>query len=273
MDKDDKSIQQLLTVMSLLRDPDKGCPWDIKQTFKSIAPHTLEEVYEVIDCIERDDYGHLSDELGDLLFQVVFYAQMATEAGLFTFDDICQSISRKLLNRHPHVFPDATIESFGKANDLTPEQVERNWENIKKQERQDKQEDDPGLLDDVPRSLPALLRARKLQGRAATGGFDWDDMAGIVDKVKEEMQELEAAMASADAQHIEEEFGDLMFSMVNLARHLRINPESSLRAANSKFSTRFKLMEKYLREAGLDMQKLSLEELERYWQQAKQELS
>jgi len=273
MEKDDNSIQELLTVMSLLRDPEKGCPWDIKQSFRSIAPHTLEEVYEVIDCIEREDYGHLSDELGDLLFQVVFYAQMAKEAGLFTFDDICQAISRKLLSRHPHVFPDASIESFGKANDLTPEQVERNWENIKKQERHAKQEEEPGLLDDVPRALPALQRARKLQGRAATGGFDWDDVTGVIAKVKEEMQELEAAMASKDTRHIEEEFGDLMFSMVNLGRHLRINPESSLRAANSKFSTRFKVMEKHLREAGLDMQKLTLDELETYWQQAKRELS
>ena len=273
MKNKDNGLEQLLRIMALLRDPEQGCPWDLKQTFQSIAPHTLEEVYEVIDCIEREDYGHLTDELGDLLFQVVFYAQMGTEAGLFTFQDICRSISEKLLTRHPHVFPDASIESFGKVSELSPEQVESNWEKIKQRERQQKQEGEPGLLEDVPQALPALLHAKKLQGRAATGGFDWDKPAEVLSKVKEEVQELEQAMINEDEQHIAEEFGDLLFTMVNLGRHLRVNPESSLRAANTKFRLRFTLMEKNIREAGRSMQELSLPELEEYWQKAKRELA
>jgi ATP diphosphatase len=273
MSNKEEGITRLLKIMSLLRDPEKGCAWDLKQTFQSIAPHTLEEVYEVIDCIEREDYQHLRDELGDLLFQVVFYAQMGREARLFDFEDICQSISEKLLTRHPHVFPDASIESFGKANALSPEQVESNWEKIKQAERQHKQSEEPGLLDDVPQALPAMLRARKLQGRAATGGFDWDNRSAVLDKLKEELQELEQAMASEDARHIDEEFGDLLFSMVNLSRHLKLNPESSLRAANQKFTTRFALMEKTIREDGLLLQDLDLSKLEEYWQKAKRELA
>lgn len=269
----DSGIEELLKIMSLLRDPEKGCPWDLKQSFQSIAPHTLEEVYEVIDCIEREDYGHLTSELGDLLFQVVFYAQMGSEAGLFTFQDICRSISEKLLTRHPHVFPDASIESFGKVSELSPEQVESNWEKIKQRERQHKQGQEPGLLDDVPQALPALLQAKKLQGRAATGGFDWDKPADVFSKLKEEVQELEQAMASEDEQHIAEEFGDLLFTMVNLGRHLRVNPENSLRAANIKFKLRFSLMEKSIRETGRSLQELSLSELEEYWQKVKRELA
>tara|TARA_R110000772_G_scaffold140286_6_gene249483 strand:+ start:8514 stop:9326 length:813 start_codon:yes stop_codon:yes gene_type:complete len=267
------NIENLLQIMALLRDPDSGCPWDIKQTFSTIAPHTLEEVYEVLDCIEQGDYQHLPEELGDLLFQIVFYAQMASEEGLFSFKDICDSITSKLLIRHPHVFPDATIDSFGKHSKLTAEQVEANWESIKQRQRQQLSTENISLLDDVPQALPALLRARKLQGRAAIGGFDWHELESVLAKVKEEIAELEEALAARDESHIEEEFGDLLFSMVNLSRHLKLNPESSLRQANSKFTQRFKLMENMLREQEQDMQALSLDELESYWQQAKKKLA
>lgn len=268
------SIEPLLKIMALLRDPEFGCPWDIKQTFNTIAPHTLEEVYEVLDCIEQGDYQHLPEELGDLLFQVIFYAQMASEAGLFSFDEICESIINKLLIRHPHVFPDATIDSFGSQNKLTPEQVEVNWEKIKQIERKKHGDSESlSLLNDVPRALPALLRARKLQGRAASGGFDWHELGSVLAKVKEEIDELEEAIAAKNQAHIEEEFGDLLFSMVNLSRHLKLNPESSLRQANSKFTHRFELVEQMLKEQEQDMQALSLDELETYWQQAKMKLA
>ncbi|MAM70754.1 MAG: nucleoside triphosphate pyrophosphohydrolase [Gammaproteobacteria bacterium] len=274
MNKADTAMQELLKVMALLRDKDKGCPWDIKQDFQSIAPHTLEEVYEVIDCIEREDYQHLPEELGDLLFQVVFYTQMASEVGMFSFEDVCKAITRKLLTRHPHVFPDASIDSFGRQSDLSPEQVEARWEEIKQQERLQKgQKAESSLLEDVPQALPALLRARKLQGRAASGGFDWDQTDDVVAKLKEEVAELEAALQEDDRKHIEEEFGDMLFSMVNLARHLKLNPESSLRAANSKFSARFRCMEKLIEEDRQDLQSMNLQEMEKYWQKAKHKLS
>lgn len=269
-------INTLLKIMALLRDREHGCPWDIKQTFTTIAPHTLEEVYEVIDCIEQADFRHLPEELGDLLFQVVFYAQMGSEAGLFSFEDICESITNKLLIRHPHVFPDSTVESFGQQSRLTPEQVEANWEKIKQAEKLKLNENGAAsvsLLNDVPQALPALLRARKLQGRAASGGFDWQDVGSVLAKVKEEVAELEEAMAANDQKHIEEEFGDLLFSVVNLSRHLKLNPESSLRQANNKFTQRFVLLEKMLKEQAQEMQELSLDELEAYWQRAKVELS
>ena len=254
MDASKEKIAELLEIMSLLRDKDYGCAWDLKQTFKTIAPHTLEECYEVIECIEQGDIEHLPEELGDLLFQVVFYAQMAREEGLFSFEDICDSITNKLLTRHPHVFPDATIESFGKQNRLSPEQVEANWEKIKQKEREaqtDSNQDSSearktSLLDDVPMALPALLRSRKLQSRAAIDGFDWRESSSVIKKIYEELVELEEAMANNNDAHIEEEFGDLLFSIVNLSRHLRINPETSLRSANNKFSQRFKLVEAML---------------------------
>ena len=262
----------------MLRHKDHGCAWDLKQTFKSIAPHTLEECYEVIDCIEQDDIQHLPEELGDLLFQVVFYAQIADEEGLFQFDDICESILKKLLTRHPHVFPDATAESFGKENNLSPEQVEESWEKIKQKDREDLIRikggtRKPSLLDDIPRALPALLRAKKLQSRAAIGGFDWKQASGVIKKIYEEMEELKEAMEAEDQDHIEEEFGDLLFSVVNLSRHLKLNPESSLRYANDKFSRRFMLIEKMLIEEKLEMKNLALYELEVYWHLAKKKIA
>jgi len=278
MESNSAKITELLKVMSLLRDKENGCAWDLKQTFKSIAPHTLEECYEVIECIEHEDFQHLPEELGDLLFQVVFYAQMASEEGLFTFADICDSITNKLLTRHPHVFPDATIASFGKQNNLSPEQVEEKWEEIKQKEREkDKQkqssDDMPSLLDDVPQALSALLRAKKIQNRAATGGFDWAEAKSVIKKIYEEIEELEEAITAKDQAHIEEEFGDLLFSIVNLSRHLKLNPESSLRSANNKFSQRFRLIESMLHEQKLEMKNLTINELETYWVLAKQELA
>ncbi len=274
MDNSSKKITELLEVMSLLRDKDHGCAWDLKQTFKSIAPHTLEECYEVLECIEQDDFQHLPEELGDLLFQVVFYAQMGSEESLFSFDDICDAIIHKLLTRHPHVFPDATIESFGKENNLTPEQVEANWEKIKQEERQNHSvQNNPSLLDDIPKALPALLRAKKMQSRAGTGGFDWKDPKTVIAKIHEEIEELEEAMQANDQMHIEEEFGDLLFSVVNLSRHLKLNPESSLRSANSKFSRRFKSVEAMLKEKKLEMVDLTIDELEPYWVLAKKKLA
>jgi ATP diphosphatase len=274
MESSSEKITELLKVMSLLRDKEHGCAWDVKQSFRSIAPHTLEECYEVIDCIEQEDYQHLPEELGDLLFQVVFYAQMAKEENLFNFDDICSEIINKLLTRHPHVFPDATIKSFGKENHLTPEQVEANWEKIKQEERQKQGVGSiPSLLDDIPQALPALLRAKKLQSRAATGGFDWEDPKSVVKKIYEELEELEEAMQANDQMHIEEEFGDLLFSVVNLSRHLKLNPETSLRLANNKFSQRFKLIEHMLQEKKLGMKNLTISELESYWELAKQQLA
>jgi len=274
MESSSKKITELLKVMSLLRDKHHGCAWDLKQTFKSIAPHTLEECYEVIECIEQEDFQHLPEELGDLLFQVVFYAQMAKEESLFSFDDICDAITHKLLTRHPHVFPDATIESFGKENNLTPEQVEANWEIIKQQERQNQSDENSlSLLDDIPQALPALLRAKKIQNRAATGGFDWKESKSVIKKIHEEIEELEEAMQANNQKHIEEEFGDLLFSVVNLSRHLKLNPESSLRSANTKFSRRFRLIEAMLREQKLEMKDLTIDELESYWVLAKQKLA
>ena len=278
MDSNSTKLHELLKVMAMLRHKDHGCAWDLKQTFKSIAPHTLEECYEVIDCIEQGDIQHLPEELGDLLFQVVFYAQIADEEGLFQFDDICESILKKLLTRHPHVFPDATAESFGKENNLSPEQVEESWEKIKQKDREDLIRikggtRKPSLLDDIPRALPALLRAKKLQSRAAIGGFDWKQASGVIKKIYEEMEELKEAMEAEDQDHIEEEFGDLLFSVVNLSRHLKLNPESSLSYANDKFSRRFMLIEKMLIEEKLEMKNLALDELEVYWHLAKKKIA
>ena len=262
-------ISELLTIMTMLRDPKHGCPWDIKQTFQTIAPHTLEEVYEVIDTIEREDYVHLANELGDLLFQVVFYAQLGKEQGRFDFNDIVSEIGNKLLQRHPHVFPEASIDSFGAPKHLKPEQVEANWEKIKQSERQKKSADEASVLDDVPASFPALTRAAKIQKRAAHAGFDWPDHKGVLDKVREEILELEDAIEEESQTHIEEELGDLFFTLVNLSRHLKVDSEGSLRKANVKFEKRFRALEQLVTQQGVSLQSLSLDELEEYWQQVK----
>jgi len=264
-------MDELLKIMAMLRDKEHGCPWDAKQTFQSIAPHTLEEVYEVVDTLERADYSHLANELGDLLFQVIFYAQLGKEAGIFDFDVIVTEITQKLLTRHPHVFPDATIESFGVKAKLSPEQVEGKWEEIKTEERQDKAGADVSILDDIPKAFPAITRARKIQKRAANVGFDWPDSSGVLEKVEEESVELKEAINSGVTAAIEEELGDLFFSLVNLARHLKIDPETSLRKANEKFEYRFRNLEKRINASGKRMDELSLESLEDYWQAVKAE--
>ncbi len=271
----DSSMQQLLTIMRNLRDSAHGCDWDRKQTLKTLTGYTLEEVYEVIDAVEREDSAQLRDELGDLLFQVVFYAQIASEQGQFDFNDVAAAISAKLLHRHPHVFPDGTLASFGSsALALDAETVAIRWEEIKNLERQVKAARSPAgaapsVLDDVPAALPALERARKLQRRAGSLGFDWQDAAPVLARLREEIAELEAAMANADAEAIQDEFGDVLFSCVNLARHLDIDSETALRASNRKFEQRFRAMETLAQARLLSLPALTLAELDELWDEVK----
>lgn len=263
------TIEDLLTIMRCLRDPENGCPWDLRQDFASIAPHTLEEVYEVVDAIEQQNMVHLRDELGDLLFQVVFYAQLGKERGDFDFDTIVSAIGEKLLSRHPHVFPAGTLESFGQQSSISAEEVESNWEAIKSVERQRLLGEGVSVLEDVPRALPAINRARKLQKRAATVGFDWSSVSPVLAKVQEEIGELDAAIDSQDTAAVEDELGDLLFSVVNLARHLQQDPEAALRKANQKFETRFRQLEQLVRQNGQTPEALDIETLESYWQTVK----
>ncbi len=253
-----KSINDLLDIMSALRDPEKGCPWDLEQSFETIVSHTLEEAYEVADTIEREDWQHLRAELGDLLFQVVFYAQLGREAGLFDFQDITDAIAEKLIRRHPHVFGDEKIESA--------EQQTIAWERHKAQERQGQ----GGLLHDIPIGLPALTRATKLQKRAATVGFDWEEIAPVLDKVDEELLELRQAIKQQQGMaRIQDELGDLLFVSVNLARHAGVNPETALRQTNQKFEQRFSYIETQLASQGKTLEDASLTEMDELWEQAK----
>lgn len=253
------SIDKLLEVMARLRDADDGCPWDQKQDFTSIAPYTIEEAYEVADAIAREDYAALRDELGDLLFQVVFHAQMADEAGLFDFDDVAGTISDKMLRRHPHV--------FGTDEERAAGAVDGAWERIKAEERAGK--DDNSALAGVAVALPALKRAQKLGRRAGTVGFDWTDRHGVRAKIREELDELEAAVGSRSVASIEEEFGDLLFAVVNLARHLDVDPEKALTSANYKFERRFRDMESAIGDDGKTVKNQSLELLDKAWRAAK----
>jgi ATP diphosphatase len=264
------AVTQLLKIMQRLRDPGRGCPWDLQQSFASIAPHTLEEVYEVVDAIETGDMDQLRGELGDLLFQIVFYAQLGREQGLFDFNAIAAGIGTKLLERHPHVFPGAVLDDSGATADISADQVVQNWETIKAAERQRRQGNKPAsALEDVPLALTALLRAAKLQKRAAGQGFDWRNAEGPFAKIDEEVAELKQALAAGDTPAVAEEFGDLLFTLVNLARHLDLNPETALRAANRKFEKRFRAMEECMRKDGRDMRMLSEAELDEYWNKAK----
>ncbi len=257
---DRKSINTLLDIMAALRDPKSGCPWDIKQDFKSITPYTIEEAFEVAEAIELGDMEALCDELGDLLLQVIFHSQMAKELGHFSFEHVIEAISTKMIRRHPHV--------FGEPHERGIEPEKGFWENIKDTEKAHKTK---GLLDDVPVALPALKRAQKLQKKAARVGFDWPDTAGVMDKISEELAEVTQAIKSDNRQHMAEEIGDLLFSVVNLARHLDIDAEHSLRSANHKFCNRFKHMEETVNQSGKQMQQLDLDELEQLWQQAKKD--
>ncbi|RMV88692.1 MazG protein [Pseudomonas amygdali pv. sesami] len=267
------TVQDLLHLMARLRDPQSGCPWDLKQTYASIVPHTLEEAYEVADAIEQGDLDHLKGELGDLLFQVVFYAQLAKEEGRFEFDDVIDGITRKLLRRHPHVFPTGELYAPAETPRLTDEQVNQRWDEIKAEERAEKSgaPEQLSLLDDVPVALPALSRAAKLQKRASQVGFDWPAALPVVDKVREELDEILEAMVDNDAEGIAEEVGDLLFSVVNLARHLKVDPETALRSANSKFDRRFRFIEQALRHIQRPIEECSLEEMDALWGEAKRQ--
>lgn len=275
-------IERLLKVMSMLRDPEFGCPWDLEQSISSLVPFTIEEVYEVVDAIERNDMVDLEDELGDLLFQVVFYAQLAQEQGYFEFDHVAKAISSKLIRRHPHVFPDGQLENFGKKPDISSEQVVLNWDAIKEREKEEKrakrgqdgdlateQETSESVLDDVPRALPSLERSRKLQKRAARVGFDWKEIQPVIAKLKEEIAEYEEAIEKDDAEALQHELGDILFGAVNLARHSGIEPEIALREANQRFENRFKWIENSLRSAGKNIDDVSLEVMDELWDQAK----
>lgn len=272
---DTTALSQLLTIMQQLRDVTFGCDWDRKQTLQSLTAYTLEEVYEVIDAIERGDFVQLRDELGDLLFQVVFYAQIAQELGQFDFGDVAKAIAAKLLHRHPHVFPDGTVQSFGSATlALDAETVAIRWEQIKNRERELKAARTPtgavpSVLDDVPGTLPALERSRKLQKRAASLGFDWQDPLSVLAKLREETAELEAEMLRNDKAAMQAEFGDVLFSCVNLARHLDIDPETALRAANHRFEQRFRGMEALSASRNLPLQSQDMEALDSLWNEIK----
>lgn len=255
------SINKLLELMRALRDPDSGCPWDVEQDFSTIAPYTIEEAYEVADAIEREDFEELRSELGDLLFQVVFYAQMAREKDYFDFEDVAQGIAEKMVRRHPHV--------FGTEKQRTAGKVDGSWEEIKEQERSEAT--DASALAGVAKALPALKRAQKLGKRASRVGFDWPDRKGVNEKIHEEMEELEEAIGSRDAEHMEEELGDALFAVVNLARHLDVDPEKALAGANRKFERRFRAMEADIEANDLNMRKMSLELLDQYWRKAKRE--
>lgn len=266
-----RDISRLLEIMAALRTPETGCPWDLEQDFKSIAPYTIEEAYEVADAIDRGDMQELKLELGDLLLQAVYHARMAEEEEAFDFGDVVEAVTTKMIRRHPHVFGDEEARSAGMAKGT--------WERIKVQEKSElanakrlagnAEQDMPGLLDDVPGTLPALMTAIKLQARAGTVGFDWNDPHAVIAKIREEIQEVESEIDDGDANRHFEEVGDLLFAVANLARHLNVEPESALRATNQKFRRRFAYIEKHISETGETLQSADLDTMETLWQQAK----
>ena len=264
-------IEDLLHLMARLRDSQHGCPWDLQQNWQSIVPHTLEEAYEVADTIEREDYAALPGELGDLLFQVVYYSQFGREQGRFGFAEVVDGIVRKLLRRHPHVFPDGDLYGSPELPRLSEDEIHARWEQIKAEERAERTEQPQqlSLLDDVPQTLPAQSRAAKLQKRAAQVGFDWPDALPVLDKVREELDELLEAMSQGEQGPVAEELGDLLFAVTNLARHLKVDPEAALRAANGKFERRFRFIEQALRERGRPIEACDLAELDALWDEAK----
>jgi nucleoside triphosphate diphosphatase len=265
-------IARLLEIMAALRTPRTGCPWDLEQDFASIAPYTLEEAYEVVDAIERGDLADLRDELGDLLLQVVFHARMAEEQGSFAFGDVVEAITRKLIRRHPHV--------FGNTEDLSPEAVKSLWDSIKAEEKaerraaresigQGSEPHEARFLGGIPTALPALTRAQKLTAKAAKVGFDWPEAAQVIDKIHEELEEVKEASSSGRKDRIEDEIGDLLFSVTNLARHFGIDPERALRRTNAKFERRFSSIEAALERQDRTLDEASLEEMEKLWVAAK----
>jgi len=253
-------IAELLAIMARLRDPDGGCPWDLKQDFDSIVPYTVEEAFEVAEAVARRDYPELKEELGDLLLQVVFHSQMAREQGLFDFNDVVAVLNEKMVRRHPHVFADQTAED--------EQAVKVNWEAIKAEERARKGREHDSALDGVPEGLPALQRAHKLQKKASKVGFDWRASAPVRAHVDSELQELDQALASGDRDAIEDEFGDVLFTLVNLARHLKLDPDLALRRASDKFEGRFRHVEQL---AGAPLSDFDDDRLDLFWRQAKRD--
>lgn len=260
-------LNDLLEVMRRLRDPRQGCPWDRQQDFASIVPHTLEEAYEVADTIEREDWAHLQDELGDLLFQVIFYARLGEEQARFDFHAIVDQLVAKLIRRHPHVFPDGRLQGEGTRERIDTEAVSERWEQIKQAERNAKAR--AGVLDDIPLALPGLSRAAKLQKRAARVGFDWGEALPVLDKIEEEIAELREAIAAGQEAQIRAEMGDLLFAQVNLARHLGVDPEQAIRGTSLRFERRFRYIEEQVNAAGGCWDDFTLEQLDRWWDEAK----
>lgn len=256
-----KNLQRLLQVMRQLRDPGTGCSWDIKQDFKSLIPYTLEEAYEVVDAIEREDMQDLKAELGDLLFQVVFHAQLAEEQELFDFEQVALSVADKLVRRHPHVFSDVVYGS-----EIEQKQA---WEALKASERAAKEAENHTILSGVAKNLPALVQCKKIQDRAANHGFDWPEVEPVYAKVLEELDEVKEAWQSGDQEHIEEEIGDLLLVAVNLARHMQVDPEQALKKSTRKFTRRFEYIEEKVAQSGREVNKCQLEELDSLWNEAK----
>ncbi len=254
-------MEKLHQITSQLRDPEKGCPWDREQTFESIAHCAIEEAYEVVEAIENKDYEAFKNELGDLLFQVAFHSNIAEEMNLFTFDDVVDSITTKLINRHPHVFSDLSIEDSKAQTDQ--------WEKIKIEERKQKHGIN-SILDDIGTNQPALNIAYKIGKRARSVGFDWSNVGGVIDKIEEEIEELKVAINSGNQSNIEEEAGDLLFSIVSLSRHTSIDPESALRKANKKFDQRFRSMERVLKESNREFSHMTERELDKLWENIKE---
>ncbi len=261
------SVRDLLRVMERLRDPETGCPWDLEQGFSSIVPSTLEECYELVQAIEQEDYDHVSEELGDVLFQVVFYAQLGKEQNLFTFEAIVNTLVEKLLRRHPHVFARGEIEGVTDSRSSIDE-VGQTWESIKQQERSAR--DQPGVLADVPLALPALSRAQKVQKRAAQVNFDWADAAAVVEKLQEELDELRRAISAQQMDEMRDELGDVLFTCVNIARHLGLDAEQSLRDATAKFERRFREVESMVALEGGDLAAVSEARYAQLWRRAKE---
>jgi nucleoside triphosphate diphosphatase len=263
-----RNIDRLLEIMAALRDPKTGCAWDVAQTYETIAPYTIEEAYEVAEAIERRDLPDLRDELGDLLLQVVFHARMAQEEGAFDFGGVVEAITAKLIRRHPHV--------FGDSRDLAPAEIKRIWNDIKAGEKAERRASrgeeanrTTGLLDEVPVAIPALARAEKLTRQAATVGFDWPETKQVIAKIREELAEVEEAIENGKKSEVEDEIGDVLFSVANLARHCDVDAEAALRGANTKFLRRFRAIEKSLAQAGRDINACSLDDLEALWVEAK----
>ncbi len=256
-----EKFNRLVEIMARLRAKD-GCPWDLEQTYDSIKPYTIEETYEVLDAIDARDFPHLAEELGDFMLQAVFYAQMAAEEGHFTIDDSLEAINSKLIRRHPHIFGDAEAKTAG--------EVKQRWDEIKRQEKVDTGKPVANLLDGIPRHMPALVEAQQVASKAAAVGFDWENIEQVFDKMNEELEELREARESGNAANVEDELGDLLFVLVNVARFLKVDPEQALRKTNAKFRRRFNFVEESLRGRGRSLPESNIQEMEELWQEAKQ---